>query len=155
MFLDPVVPSLALALSLTSAPPHTGDLAPRVVLRHTEFVSALAFTPDGRTLLTSGGEQTIRLWDPRSGKELRRLHGHRAGVSSLALSGDGKTLASGGGDGEVRLWDLGSGKTLRVFPGQTGDVASVALTADGGRLASMSSGMANEHLRVRRGLIFT
>jgi WD40 repeat protein len=155
MFLDPMVPSLALALSLTSAAPHTGELAPRAVLRHTEFVSALAFTPDGRTLLTSGGEQAIRLWDPRIGKELRRLHGHRASVSSLALSSDGKTLASGGGDGEVRLWDLSSGKTVRAFSTRSGDVASVALTADGRRLATMSSGIANQHLQVRRGLVFT
>jgi hypothetical protein len=51
-------------------------------------------------------EGTVRLWDPATGEELRRLMGHRGGVCALAFSPDGKLLVSGGGDSTVLIWDM-------------------------------------------------
>src|SRR4051794_38293825 len=72
-------------------------------------VFALAFTPDGKGII-SAGRDGVSLWDTASGKELRRFEGHRWEVRCLALSPDGKTLATGSSDGTLRLWDAGNGK---------------------------------------------
>ena len=70
-----------------------------------DAVKAVAFSPDGR-LLASGGDKTVRLWDPGSGQHQRTLTGHTSIIHGLAFSPDGRLLASGSGDGTVRLWLL-------------------------------------------------
>jgi WD40 repeat protein len=59
--------------------------------------------PDGR-LASCSGDETIRLWDPKSGAEIARLEGHTDGVNALAVLPNGR-LASGSLDHTIRLWD--------------------------------------------------
>ncbi len=66
----------------------------------------MAFTPDGRRLLTGGEDRTLRLWDVASGKELRRFVGHTHRVWSVACSPDGRYALSGSFDRTLRLWRL-------------------------------------------------
>jgi WD40 repeat protein len=66
----------------------------------------IAFAPDGRTLTARGPDQSLRVWDVITGKELGQLKGHQAGVTALALAPDGKTLASGSSDTTILVWDL-------------------------------------------------
>jgi WD40 repeat protein len=116
------------------APAAVGTPSPKGVsqLHHGGFVSALAFTADGKTLLSASGDGLIRLWDPATGKERRRLQGHTGAVLSLALTPDGKRLASGGADRTVRFWDLeGAATEGRVLEGHRWDVTSVAFSRDG------------------------
>ena len=68
----------------------------------------MVFSPDGARLVSSGGDNTARLWDTTSWKELDLLRGHMAGVNALAFSFDGKFLASGSRDNVVKLWDVSS-----------------------------------------------
>jgi WD40 repeat protein len=133
----------------------TGLLLPGTrTLRHGEFVPALVFTPDGKTLISASGDKLIRLWDPATGRELRRIAGHEAAVLSLSLTADGRTLASGSSDQTARLWDLATGKEQRRLTGHRGDVSSVALSPDGTWLASSSSGLVGVYLMARRGPVF-
>src|SRR5262249_5590115 len=75
---------------------------------------ALALAPDGKTVISSSYDQTLRLWDVATGKELRRFQGHERYVSALALSPDGKTLATVEARGNViRLWDVATAKQVR------------------------------------------
>src|SRR5262245_48605351 len=68
---------------------------------------SVVFSPDGKTLASSGRDATIKLWDVKTGKNLATLEGHDYEVWSVAFSPDGKTLASAGTkDKSVKLWDV-------------------------------------------------
>ncbi|MGE3821705.1 MAG: WD40 repeat domain-containing protein [Isosphaeraceae bacterium] len=75
---------------------------------HSDMVRALAFSPDGMTLATSGYDGTVRLWDVSDGLERACYDPDVGPIDALAFSPDGMTLAAGGKRGIV-LWDAGEG----------------------------------------------
>ena len=101
---------------------------------HANYVTSVAFSPDGKTLASGSWDKTIVLWDVATGTQLRSLAGHTNHISSVVFSPDGKTLASGG-DG-IKLWDVATGTQLRSLAGHTNYVTSVAFSPDGKTLAS-------------------
>jgi WD40 repeat protein len=89
---------------------------------HADWVSSIAFSPDGKTLLSGSHDGTLMLWDVVTGRQLRSIEGHRQhdrpfAVLSVAFSPDGKTLLSASEDQTLRFWDAASGAELRVFRG--------------------------------------
>jgi WD40 repeat protein len=108
-----------------------------VRLRHGSTVTGLAFLPDG-TLLSASYDKTLRLWEPGSGRELRRFTGPPIGsIFQLSVARDGKTFAALD-FGTVYVGTISSGKLSKpAF--QSGDTStSVALSADGQILAAAS-----------------
>ncbi len=71
-----------------------------------ESVTAVAFSPDGKTLAAARNDGTILLWDTATAKVRRSLPGHQGPVPQLVFSRDGSLLASGGADTTVLIWDL-------------------------------------------------
>ena len=114
---------------------------------HTEPVNSVAYSPDGKTLVSGSEDYTIRLWDARTGQLLHTLEEHTGGVNSVAFSPDGKMLASASNDTTARSWDTNTGQLLRTFrmiPKNhiiltgSAEVHSVAFSPDGKLLATGS-----------------
>jgi len=101
---------------------------------------SLAFSPDGRTLITGSGSDVsdaVRLWEVATGRQLRSLDGLRNQVASVAYSPSGKSVAIGTMNGPIKLWDISSGE-VRALVGHGSWVPSMAFTPDGQTLVSGS-----------------
>jgi len=108
---------------------HSGILESAFALTH--FAPTVAFSLDGRTALSGGVDDTLKLWDVASGKELRTFTGHSGMVESVAFSPDGRTALSAGDDDKtMRLWEVATGKELRRFM-HSEQVKAVAFSRDG------------------------
>jgi WD40 repeat protein len=103
----------------------------RVLVGHTEGVLSVAFSPDGKQVLTGSYDQTARLWDAKTGHALQVLAGHTNWVWSVAFSPDGKQVLTGSADRTARLWNAETGQVLRVLTGHTSRVRGVAFSPDG------------------------
>lgn len=103
---------------------------------HSSWIPALKFSPDGKTLATSGTDYRIKLWHAETGECLRILEGHQNEVWALNFSPDGKTLASGSDDCSIRFWDVKSGRCSKTFIHSSSYVISLAFSPDGHTLAS-------------------
>ena len=104
----------------------------------TSSVRAVAFAPDGRLLATAddGIGETVRLWDPATGNQVRELTGTHRWVRAVAFAPDGRLLATAGAGGTVRLWDPATGNQVRELTGHTRGVLAVAFAPDGRLLAT-------------------
>lgn len=111
----------------------------RHVLRgHTGWIGRISWSPDGSFLASPSFDNTIRIWDTRSGACVHILPGHTNEVISVAWSPDGQHLASASLDKTIRLWDMGSGTQLQILEGHTDWVRSIAWSPDEQWLASSS-----------------
>ncbi len=104
---------------------------------HTEAVFAVAFSRDGRTIVSGAPDNTIRFWDvTSSGREPQVLTDHRAEVYSVRFSHDGSRLASGSFDGVVIIHDLAGARPPIRIQAHNGRARAVAFSPDDATLAS-------------------
>jgi WD40 repeat protein/uncharacterized protein YwqG len=103
---------------------------------HIYQVTAVAFSPDGKTLASGSCDRTIKLWDVATGKNTATLTGHTNAILCVTFSWDGRKLASGDWDGTIRLWDVGTGKNRATINGHSERIPALAFHPDGTTLAS-------------------
>ena len=108
-------------------------------IAHADSAAAIAWSPDGKTLVTAGYDRLVKLWNPATGELVRSLSGHTGWVVSLAFSHDGQTLASGSYDRSIRLWNLADGVERHTLTGHAATVRSLAFSQDDKFLASASA----------------
>ena len=133
---EPTFEARAAAIRVMQRLDHT-----RVILRHPAAVSAVATSPDGRTLATGAADGAIRLFDAATGRSSGTpLTGHRGSVNALAFDPESGVLASGGDDHTIRLWNVAQRKQIGAVLGRDPDaVNSVDFTSDGAYLASTTT----------------
>jgi len=110
---------------------------------HVDFVTSAAFSPDGKTIVTTSADKTARLWDVESGNEIRRFTGHTEGVWSVVFSPDGNSIVTGSRDRTARIWDVQTGMEVRQFIGHAHWVNAVAISPDGRFLLTGSASKTN------------
>jgi WD40 repeat protein len=103
----------------------------RALNGHQSMVTAIAFSPDNRTLATGGYDNTAKLWDVATGRKLSTLAAHDLGVSTLAFSPDNHLLVSGSEDGGTRLWNAQSGELLATLVNFNQGIDWLVITPDG------------------------
>jgi len=107
---------------------------------HSENISSIAFSRDGRLLASGSSDHLIKIWDTETWQEIRVLKGHYSRVNSLAFSYDGLLLVSGGEEKTVKVWDVKTGQEKETLWGHTQRVMSVSVSFDGKFLASTTFG---------------
>ncbi len=106
---------------------------------HTGSVTAVAYSPDGRQVLTGGFDRTVRLWDMATGKELQVFRGHARTVSSVSFSPDGRHVLTASPDGSAKLWDPAAPRKDATFQAE-GSEAHAVFSPDGSRVATWGVG---------------
>ncbi len=103
-------------------------------------IYAVAFSPDGKFLLTTGGDDgEIRLWSVEGGQQHLSWNANNFWVFTAAFSPDSELVASGSSEAIIRLWDAKTGQSLKALQGHTNLIFSVAFSLDGKTLASGST----------------
>jgi WD40 repeat protein/serine/threonine protein kinase len=108
----------------------------RTLQANSRDVQSVAFSPDGATLASCGGDGMVRIWEVHTGRQLRTLQAQsRFIANSLAFTPDGNTLASAHWEDSVRLWDVASGELRGELSGHKKAVRALAISPDGRTLA--------------------
>jgi WD40 repeat protein len=103
---------------------------------HAGGVTALAFARDGKTVVSGGENNSVRIWDTATHQELAQLTGHTAGVFAIAFSPNGKIIATGASDQNVKLWDAATRRELATLKGHTAGIYAIAFSPDGKTVAT-------------------
>lgn len=107
-----------------------------VRLEHTAIVWSLAFSPDGRWLVSTHGDGAILLWSVAERERAGNFNEHSGPVRAVAFSSDGRHVASASEDRSVILWDTDSGRKEATLVGHLTRLTGVAISPDGKRVAS-------------------
>jgi WD40 repeat protein/serine/threonine protein kinase len=102
-------------------------------------VTATAFTPDGRFLISGAEDGTIYVWNVRTGELVREFTGHADRITQIVVSPDGTRVLTGSADRAAILWDFETGQLFRRFTGHTGTVNSVAFNSTGSEILTGST----------------
>jgi hypothetical protein len=103
------------------------------IKKHTDWVTALSFTPDGKALISGDRAGGLAVWDTQ-GHELQSISAHAGAITGIACRGD--LVATSSEDGTVKFWDIVEGQETKSWQAHDGGVRSIAFTADGHILTS-------------------
>ncbi|WP_321508189.1 DUF4062 domain-containing protein [uncultured Methanoregula sp.] len=116
----------------------TGMCVSRERTRHTEKISVIAFTPDGKFVLSGSRDNTIKIWTIETGTCTRTLIGHLDGINYIAITPDGQFAVSASLDKTLKVWDLATGTCKRTMVGHEREIIIVRITPDGKFIISVA-----------------
>ncbi len=98
---------------------------------HRREVNSVAFSADGKRLVSASFDGTVKVWNVAAGRFTLTLQGHEGRVTAARFTHDGRFIVSGGLDRKVRLWDAASGEGLAVLDNHEEPVTSVGVSPNG------------------------
>ncbi len=98
---------------------------------HSGVVTSASFSPDGKFLVSSSGDKTLRIWNVQTGKTVHTLRGHTDWVTSAAFSPDGNRIVSSSSDKTIRIWNARTGDRLLTIKSHNEKVTSASFSPDG------------------------
>jgi WD40 repeat protein/serine/threonine protein kinase len=108
----------------------------KVFKGHTNLVTSLALSVNGREMISGSDDRSARVWDINTGRNYLVLKGHTESVSSVAYARDGSMAATGSWDCTSRIWRLPEGSQVKILKGHEERVTSVAFGHDSGYLVT-------------------
>ncbi|OQE36829.1 hypothetical protein PENCOP_c011G07986 [Penicillium coprophilum] len=114
-------------------------IPPGVLKGHSDWVTSVAFSPDGKLVASGSHDRTIKIWNTLTGALHKKLEGHFTGINFVAFSPDGKLVASGSSDRTIKLWSSITGSIHKTLEGHSSWVTSLAFPPDGKLVASGSN----------------
>ncbi|MBE9212932.1 hypothetical protein IQ247_09560 [Plectonema cf. radiosum LEGE 06105] len=111
---------------------------PNTLGGHANWVNGVSFSPNGKMLASASSDNTVKLWNSETGKEIRTLTGHIKIVKGVSFSPNGKMLVSASSDRTIKLWDAYTGKLIKTLTGHTDSVNGISFSPDGKTIASAS-----------------
>lgn len=129
---ETITPEIIIQEVPTSAGEWTNVQLVRTLEGHETVVDSLVFSPDGKMLISGGGDNDaqIRLWWVNTGTQIDRFRAHRTAVFAMTLSPNGETLATAGTDAAINLWNWETGDYTRTFLDPVHNTLSLAITPD-------------------------
>jgi WD40 repeat protein len=103
----------------------------QTIKKHTDWVQAVAYSPDGRFLASGDRAGGLWVWEAKTARELYNCAGHKEGVTDAAFRGDSNILASASADGTIKLWNMTDGTLAKTINAHPGGVLAVTFTHDG------------------------
>jgi COMPASS component SWD3 len=104
---------------------------------HTEPIRELTISPSGKILASGSDDQTIKLWNPTTGKLIQTLTGHRSTIRRIIITPDDQTVISSSFDNTIKFWNIQTGKATQTITEKNG-VNAILLTPDGKTLITGS-----------------
>ena len=105
---------------------------------HNGSVTSVTITADGKYIVSGSLDNTIKIWDTKTGKCLNTFAGHNNFVNSIITSPDVKYIIVGCDDNKIKVFDFQTGKCINTFENHTGSVTSLAITPDSRYIVSGS-----------------
>ena len=105
---------------------------------HSSYVNSVTISPDGKYIVSGSDDETIKIWDIKTGECLNTLEGQNR-VKSVTISPDGKYIVSGSIDKTIKIWDIKTAECLNTLEGHSSYVESVTISPDGKYIVSGSS----------------
>lgn len=107
---------------------------------HTRAINSLAFSREGKLLVSGSDDHTLRLWEVETGRELRTFNGHKDNVNKVLFHPNGKWIISGSSDHEIKFWEIETGKLVKSYTLPEYTIISLAIDPTGTYLAAGSYG---------------
>lgn len=107
-------------------------------LNHDDTVESVAFSPNGKLILTASDDHTARLWNAQDGRLLSTLRGHTDKLVDARFSPDGRLVVTFSKDRTARTWNVANGRLLAVLRGHTDAVCDAEFSPDSQRIATAS-----------------
>ncbi|GAB1538581.1 hypothetical protein NUACC21_12430 [Scytonema sp. NUACC21] len=109
---------------------HTENIFPiHTLTGHNDWVNAVALSSDGQYVVSGSFDNTIKIWELATAKEIHTLTGHNHSVYAVALSSDGQYVVSGSDDNTIKIWELATAKERVTFIGE-GSISCCAIAPD-------------------------